>query len=489
VHGAEIVKNATDSLVVLLVGNNKKVKMDIHRVSDYGFNITIDLKNIKAVSYAGTIKIGKIEQYYGFGEMWNGKVGQLGKAFDIWDVNGTPDECAYMPYFVSTNNYTFFINYGGMVHFDVGKTSSNKLTFLVPSDNVDMMFVSGDRIASAVKHFMQITGMPALPPKWAFKPWAWLMSKPDKPGGIISELKGSDIIEMVKHYRKLNIPVGVTWMEPPWQTARTTFISNPDFDPDLRKTITELDELGVKTLAWTVPYTTSDASNWGEALEKEYIVRRADEQRVNGNVRITESGELSRGNNYNYIDLYNKDAYNWFKAKISSALEYGIKGFKLDAGQSLEKDAILYGYIKGADVHNSYALMYSRVFYDALIEKYEDDFLMISRAGWVSSNRYTNFKWPGDLRGNFDYNGLPSSVYSSLSLAFSGFPFVSTDIGGFSERPSPEKVWLSWAKFGAMLPGMQTLHMPWWYSENRFLSPFLPLVPHYTCLGGILKRQ
>jgi len=474
VHGAEIAGDITDSIVTLIIGKNEKVKMNVNRVSEYGFNITIDLKNIKAVSYMGTIQAGEVEQFYGFGEMWNGKVGQRGEAFDIWDVNGTPDECAYMPYFVSTNNYAFYINYGGRVHFDIGKTDPDKLIFSVPSGKVDLMFVSGDRIASAVRHFMQITGMPALPPKWAFKPWAWLMSKPDKPGGSISELTGHDLIDMVKHYHELDIPVGVTWMEPPWQTARTTFIPNPGFDPDLKKTISELDGLGVKTLAWTVPYTTSDASNWDEAIEKGYIVRRADEKGVNGKVRITESGELS-GFNYNYIDLYNKDAYDWFKAQISSALEYGIKGFKLDAGQSLEEDAILYGGIKGADVHNSYAVLYNKVFYDALKEKYEDDFLMIPRAVYTGSCRYTNFKWPGDLSCSFEYNGLPSTVYSSLSLAFSGFPFLSTDIGGFSGRPSSEKVWVAWAKFGAMLPGMQTLNMPWWYSDEavdayRYLS-------------------
>ncbi len=488
VHGAESTENTTDSIVALLVGNNEKVRMNVHRVSEYGFNITIDLKKIEAVSYAGTINLNAVEQFYGFGEMWNGKVGQRGEAFDIWDVNGTPDECAYMPYFVSTNNYTFFINYGGSVHFDVGKTNPDKLTFTVPSYKVDLMFVSGDRIASAVRHFMQITGMPALPPKWAFKPWAWLMSKPDKPGGSISELTGHDLIDMVNHYQKLNIPVGVTWMEPPWQTARTTFIPNPDFDPNLKKTISELDMLGVKTLAWTVPYTTSDASNWDEAIEKEYIVRRADEKGVNGKVRITESGELS-GFNYNYIDLYNKDAYDWFKAQISLALQYGIKGFKLDAGQSLEEDAVLYGGIKGADVHNSYAVMYNKVFYDALKEMYDDDFLMIPRAVWTGSNRYTNFKWPGDLSCSYEYNGLPSTVYSSLSLAFSGFPFLSTDIGGFSGRPSSEKVWIAWAKFGAMLPGMQTLNMPWWYSDEaidvyRYLSWLhIDMIPYWYSLA------
>jgi len=91
---------------------------------------------------------------------------------------------------------------------------------------------------------------------------------------------------------------------------------------------------------------------------------------------------------------------------------------------------------------------------------------MIPRASWVGSPAFTNFKWPGDLSCSFADSGLPSSVYSLLSLAFCGIPFVSTDIGGFEGRPSPEQVWVRWAQFGAMIPGMQTLNMPWWYSEK-----------------------
>ena len=98
--------------------------------------------------------------------------------------------------------------------------------------------------------------------------------------------------------------------------------------------------------------------------------------------------------------------------------------------------------------------------------KLGDDFLMIPRAAWVGSPSYTNFKWPGDLSGSFANNGLPSTVHSSLSLAFCGIPFVATDIGGFKNRPAPEDVWIRWAQFGAFLPGMETLHMPWWYSKE-----------------------
>ncbi|HYD83769.1 MAG TPA: TIM-barrel domain-containing protein, partial [Opitutus sp.] len=300
------------------------------------------------------------------------------------------------------------------------------------------------------------------------------MADPGQPGAKIDTLKGEHFVQMVEKLQALSIPVGVTWFEPPWQDARNSFVPNPAFSADLRGLVRQLEERGVRTLAWTVPYTTAEASNWKEAVGRGYLVRKPGTTVDGAKVKVTASGELE-GRYYNMIDLFNPEAFAWWRAQIERSLETGIRGYKLDAGQDLPADALLHGGRRGADVHNSYAAEYSRVFFEALQKKYGDDFLMVPRAAWMGSSAFTNFKWPGDLSGSYANNGLPSSVYSSLSLAFSGFPFVSTDIGGFEDQPAPEHVWLRWAQFGAMLPGMQTLHMRWWYSEEslahfRFLT-------------------
>ena len=74
-------------------------------------------------------------------------------------------------------------------------------------------------------------------------------------------------------------------------------------------------------------------------------------------------------------------------------------------------------------------------------------------------------------------------------------PFLSTDIGGFDWIPASEEVWLRWAQFGAMIPGMQTLNMPWWYSEKarqhyRFLSWLhTDLIPYWQSLGNLAVKN
>lgn len=464
----------------------------ISPASESGFRISITCDGVKVSAIRGISSLAPVEEIYGFGEMWNGHVAQRGQSFDLWDKGGTPDECAYMPYYVSTNNYAFFLNYGGQVSFDVGQSNSDELVFQAGTSGFDFTLISGNSLANAVQNFLAVTGMPAAPPRWSFKPWFWLMHDPDKPGADISSLKGEHFPLMIKKLQALDIPVGVTWLEPPWQDALTSFIPNKEFCTDLKGLIADISNLGVKTLAWSVPYTTNSASNWKEAVEKGYLVSKPAGEKGDNNFTITSSGELE-GNYYTAIDYFNPEASRWWQQQIEKSLELGLRGYKPDAGQDLPGDAILYGGRSGKDVHNSYALEYNKVYYRALKNKWGDDFLMIPRAAWIGSTSFTNFKWPGDLSSNFANNGLPSTVYSSLSLALSGIPFVSTDIGGFEGRPAPEDVWIRWAQFGAFLPGMQTLHMPWWYSEKaikhfRYLTWLhTDLIPFWMSLANEAK--
>ncbi len=107
----------------------------------------------------GAEKLHPVEEIYGFGETWDGHLAQRGQAFQIWDRSGTPDECAWMPYFVSTENYAFFLNYGGRVRFDVGRSNAGILSFEMPARELEYTVVLGDNIASSVQHVVSLTGI------------------------------------------------------------------------------------------------------------------------------------------------------------------------------------------------------------------------------------------------------------------------------------------------------------------------------------------
>src|SRR5690606_17757728 len=102
-----------------------------------------------------------------------------------------------------------------------------------------------------------------------------------------------------------------------------------------------------------------------EAVNNNYLAEKEGGFKSDGKIKITKSGEVLDAQ-YNYIDFYNPEAFDWWKKQIKQAVDLGFKGFKPDAGQSLQKDAVLFGGRKGKDVHNSYATEYNKVFYESL---------------------------------------------------------------------------------------------------------------------------
>ena len=475
-----------DAQTIQLQMLNKAIIASVQLVNNNAFRIRIKLSGISPTAIRLVNKLKPKEEVYGFGEMWNGRVAQRGMAIELWDKNGTPDECAFIPYYVTTENYAYFLDYGGRVNADVGKTNSDRIVLEAPVSSISILITSGNNIPETVMNYLKVTGMPSLPPRWSFKPWFWLFSPEAKPKGDINTLTQEDILTSARKFRELDIPAGVTWIEPPWQNARNSFEPSSRFTSDFKAFVDQLHGMDLKVLCWTTPYTLPNSSNWQEAIENHYLVKKPNGELPKPN--ISSSGEIIAGG-YHYIDFTKPAAKKWWQAQISKALSFGIDGFKLDAGQDLPEDAILYNGMKGKDLHNAYGLYYNQTFFEILNKTRNGDFLTIPRSAWSGSNKFTMFKWPGDLGASFASNGLPSTVYFSLSIGFSGFPFISTDIGGFEGRPAPEDVWIRWAQFGAMIPGMQTLYMPWWYSKKasdyyRYLSWLhVELVPFFYSLA------
>lgn len=475
------------------LGDNKNGTARVEVINNNAFRISLEPAGEKSSAIRLANKLQPNEEVYGLGEMWNGSVAQRGNAVELWDKNGTPDECAYIPYYVTTSNYAFFLDYGGRVNVDAGKTMPGMITLEAPASSISLLITSGNSIAQAVSNYLKVTGMPMMPPRWSFRPWWWLMSAVDQPKADITTLNGNEVLKAARKFKEMDIPASVTWLEPPWQTARTSLVPSDKFIPDFKKFVDELHKLDLKVLAWTIPYTLPNSSNWDDVVKNKYLVKKPSGELPE--VQITPSGEMIAGG-YHYIDFTNPAARKYWQGQIKNLLAYGIDGFKLDAGQDLPEDAILYAGL-GKDLHNSYARDYNKTFFEVLNSSLKGDFLTIPRASWSGANKYHSFKWPGDLSTSFKSNGLPSSVYSSISAGFSGFSSISTDIGGFSPRPSPEDVWVRWAQFGSMLPGMQTVSMPWWYSKKasdyyRYLSwlhtdmvPFWMSLANYAHTTGI----
>ncbi len=84
----------------------------------------------------------------------------------------------------------------------------------------------------------------------------------------------------------------------------------------------------------------------------------------------------------------------------------------------------------------------------------ETEILTLNRSAWAGSQRYGAAVWSGDIKADFE--SLAQQVRAGLSMAVSGIPWWTTDIGGFqggdAEDPEFRELMVRWFQFGVFCP-------------------------------------
>jgi alpha-D-xyloside xylohydrolase len=167
------------------------------------------------------------------------------------------------------------------------------------------------------------------------------------------------------------------------------------------------------------------------------------------------------------IDLTNPEAAAWWQDNIRRLAEMGVSGFNTDFGEQVPEDAVFYDGRTGREMHNVYPRLYNELTFEAM--QTEQSGMLLARSGWHGSQKLSAI-WAGDQTSDFAYNsGLRTAIVAGLSAGLSGFPYWSSDIGGYFGTPSDE-VYMRWAQFGAFCPIMM-IHgagrrEPWTFSEQ-----------------------
>ena len=309
-----------------------------------------------------------------------------------------------------------------------------------------------------VRRYVQLSGAPLVPPRWAFAPQMW---RNEWTNG--DELRG-DATTM----RNLGIPGSVVWIDNPWETAYNTFIFDTDRFADAKQLIADLGAQGYKVIFWSTPYVNAagkTADDHAEGTNQGYFVTD-DGGHVIDYPWSSGPGAL--------VDFSKDAAVAWWRTRIARVVDAGAVGFKLDYGEDLVPDlggSVVAMELAAGDngtLHNRYAQLYHQAYLGALPA---GEAFLISRAGAWGEQTTNTAIWPGDLEGNFEdhsatkVGGLPSAISRGLSLSVSGYPFYGSDIGGFRGFPTTENLlrWAEYAAYGTImqLGGGGKSHDPW----------------------------
>jgi len=177
-----------------------------------------------------------------------------------------------------------------------------------------------------------------------------------------------------------------------------------------------------------------------------------------------------------------------------------VKG---DRGDETDFENAQFAAGPGAEVHNTYPLLYAAATSEALKKVWGNDYTMLFRAGYTGSPSTLHGFWGADANPSFE--GLRLSVRRGANSWLSGHPVWGTDTGGYAAGTNPalptSSLFVRWAQFSAVSPVFevggqgQNAH-PWTYDDatvrrfhdaaelHQILLPYLYSLTRRATLTG-----
>lgn len=313
---------------------------------------------------------------------------------------------------------------------------------------IDYVVFYGIRADSVISTYRTLSGQAPMLPLWAYGFWQCRERY----------TSGDHLVQTVKEFRKRRLPMDVIVQD--WQYWGKHGWGVPRFDetryPEPAKFIRELHDLNAhfNISVWENIDKTS-------SIGKEYVA---------GDLYIPGSG---------WIDMLNPKARSKHWNTINQNLfSQGVDSWWMDAVEP-ENDALKgkKTFLGWGDFYRlSYPLFVSKAVYEGQRGTTADKRVCIlTRSAFPGQQRYGIINWSGDIGS--DWDTYKRQIVAGLNYTITGFPYWTTDIGGFFR---PEKtqytdtsyhdLLIRWFQWGALNPifrihGYKTETEPWKFGE------------------------
>ena len=204
-----VITRGADWSVVLSVGDRQVFFMDketlscVHVCGKDGFRLQMPLLQEESV--------------IGFGERFNG-VDQRGHIVAMYQrdaylsvIAGLANESyKNIPLVHFSSGYTLYINSTYRMRADVGVQVQDRFSITVQDPHVDLYFW-GDTPVENMASYARLTGLPILPPRWAFEPWSGAGGGRWMNGPLHNVME--EQIGVLQKFKELDIPHGGFYAE------------------------------------------------------------------------------------------------------------------------------------------------------------------------------------------------------------------------------------------------------------------------------------
>ncbi len=389
-----------------------------------------------------------------------------------------PTTSAYAPFYISSENYSFFVHGTWPGVFDFCKQYSDAVLISFEGPELKMTISVASTPKELVQKHALETGPSFIPPDWALGPWRWrdehFNTGKYYDGTEAKTPFNPDLVEdilLMKHY---DIPSTAYWIDRPWAKG---YFGYEDFEfdtvkfPQPQKMIDWVNSHNMELMLWIAPFVCGEQAVYAKERGYELIALTPDKRRPSmfpgmpkpgaaparmqvdvfggGSSRSDAQGVME------LIDFTNPEAARWWGENGPAKLaKMGIKGFKLDrADGEMELDSLHLLTDSGKSYrenYNDYPHQFIKATYDAVKHVLGDDFIVFPRGTYTGSARY-GAMWAGDIRG--EPHAFRAALIAMQRCAVMGYPLWGSDIGGY--RGFNREIVMKWLGFGCFSPIME----------------------------------
>lgn len=377
---------------------------------------------------ASVFQISQDESLYGLGQYRDGNMNLRGKRRELAHVNTQ----VALPMVFSTRGWGLFWDNPTRTVF---KDSRDGMEFSSDlGESLSYYLFVGSSLDELIGNYRQLTGEVPMLPNWAF-------------GYHQSRNKYAtreELLEVAKKMRKEQIPFSSIFIDYYYWGKYGT--GSHRFDeaqfPEMPSMIKSLHTTyNTRVVATVWPSFRPGSPNYDEMSRNGFLLDGV--KALDGFV----------------YDPFNPKAAALYRDQVKKQLlPTGIDGWFLDGPEpdniaSFLKSVTYLG--PAASVRNLYPLFHSRNFLAGLKEEYPlKRPYIITRSAWASQQKYGTVVWSGDIESSFEE--LKKQIPAGLNFSASGFPYWTTDIGGYSGGnpvdPSYQEVYVRWWQYGTFCP-------------------------------------
>ena len=373
------------------------------------------------------------EAVYGLGQHQSGLFNYRGATVEL----GQNNTDVAIPLLVSTKGYALMWNTAALTYVD--NRFPLDLTFsAIAGKSVDYYFIYGPEMDSIIHQYRGLTGHAPLLPKWAY---GFFQSK-DRYVSL------DEITGIAQRYRSEHIPLDAMVQDWFWWKNE----GDPDFNDNYHDVAKDLDGLHKQNVHAMI-------SVWGMLDPKSETYKTLDAKNL-----LIPGAHVYDPSNVEGRDIY----WNRLPGKL---LAQGWDAFWLDSAEPEEfwphmGDAILrnkqLAIGNGAEYTNVFPLLHTLGVQDHWkAENGAKRVFLLTRSAFLGQQRVGATVWSGDVYGS--YWGLMHQVAAGLNFALSGYPYWTTDIGGYwppHDNPIPDpafqELYARWFEFGTFCPIFRT---------------------------------